>query len=54
MTLMRNLDHIEDEIKEILKYMCRWPNDHEYVKTRLDNLRGFVISTREAMEDDHR
>ena len=54
MTLMRNLDHIEMEIKEILKHIKNWSHDNDVAETRLEALRDFVISTREAMEDDHR
>lgn len=54
MSHIRNLDHIETEIKEVLKYMRRWPNDHDYLENRLDNLRDFVIAARNLIEDDHR
>lgn len=54
MTIMRNLDHIETQIKEIRKHLLSYPQDVETATEWLGLLRQFVISTREAMEDDHR
>jgi hypothetical protein len=53
MTLMRDLDHIEMEVKEIRKHLLSY-RDIETATEWLGRLRDFVIATRERMEDDHR
>ena len=54
MTLMRNLDHIETQIKEIRKHLLAYPQDVETATEWLGRLRDFVIKTRSRYEDDHR
>lgn len=52
--MMRDLDRIETELKEIRKHILTYPKDTETVTEWLEWLRDFVITARERMEDDHR
>ena len=52
--MIRDLDYIETELKEIRKHLMTYPKDTETATEWLGRLRDFVIETRSRYEDDHR
>lgn len=52
--MLRELDHIEIELKEIRKHLLNYPKDVETATEWLERLRLFIIETRLRYEDDHR
>ena len=58
MSMVRNLEHIEHEVKEIRKHLLSWPGDDlvlhpdvEAAADRLLSLRNFLISVREQVKE---
>lgn len=50
-SMIRNINHIENEVKEIRKQILSWPDDGETATDRLLTLRNFLISVREQLGD---
>jgi len=48
-SMIRNIDHIEHEVKEIRKDLLSWPDDVEAAADRLLSLRNFLVSVREQL-----
>jgi len=53
MNMVRNIDHIENEVKEIRKDLLSWPDDLEAAADRLLTLRNFLISVREQLKGSY-
>jgi len=51
MSMVRNLDHIEHELKEVRKHLLSWPDDIEAAADRLLSLRNFLVSVREQLKE---
>jgi len=47
--MIREIDYIEHEVKEIRKHLLSWPDDIEEAADRLMSLRNLLVSVREQL-----